>query len=155
MKTSIERYWSSAKITAYSSHHMALCIGVRDGLFFFSILFFFHVMVHADSLLAKRKKKEEKKASQLWNYSLFLFALSLCIPATFIVHLKKGCCCWLLNAPATCKCISGTDLLRQFYVLPHWDRHKRPIFPSHPVTVYWLWANQFQHLPYNPRRLAG
>ena len=30
--------------------------------------------------------------------------------------------CWLFNVPATCKCISGTDLLRQFYVLPHWDR---------------------------------
>ena len=27
--------------------------------------------------------------------------------------------CWLLNDPATCECISGTDLLRQFYVLPH------------------------------------
>ena len=27
-----------------------------------------------------------------------------------------GC---LLNVPAACKCISGTDLLRQFYVLPH------------------------------------
>ena len=26
---------------------------------------------------------------------------------------------WMLNAPATCKCISGTDLLRQFHVLPH------------------------------------
>ena len=26
---------------------------------------------------------------------------------------------WLLNVPATCKCISGTDLHRQFYVLPH------------------------------------
>ena len=23
--------------------------------------------------------------------------------------------CWLLNVPATCQCISGTDLLRQFY----------------------------------------
>ena len=22
---------------------------------------------------------------------------------------------WLLNVPATCECISGTDLLRQFY----------------------------------------
>ena len=32
-------------------------------------------------------------------------------------------CCWLvtclLNVPATCECISRTDLLRQFYVLPH------------------------------------
>ena len=27
--------------------------------------------------------------------------------------------CWLLNVPATCKCISETDLLRQVYVLPH------------------------------------
>ena len=27
--------------------------------------------------------------------------------------------CWLLNVPATCECISGTDLHRQFYVLPH------------------------------------
>ena len=26
---------------------------------------------------------------------------------------------WLLNVLATCECISGTDLLRQFYVLPH------------------------------------
>ena len=25
--------------------------------------------------------------------------------------------CWLLNVPTTCKCISGTDLLRQFDVL--------------------------------------
>ena len=27
--------------------------------------------------------------------------------------------CRLLNVPATCQCISGTDLHRQFYVLPH------------------------------------
>ena len=27
--------------------------------------------------------------------------------------------CWLFNVPATCECISGTDLLNQFYVLPH------------------------------------
>ena len=30
----------------------------------------------------------------------------------------KGAC-WLLNVPATCECISGTDLLRQFYVLTY------------------------------------
>ena len=62
---------------------------------------------------------------------------------------------WLLNVPATCKCISGTDLLRQFYVLPHWDRSCRPNFPSHPVTVYWHRADQSQCWPYNARRLAG
>ena len=43
---------------------------------------------------------------------------------------------WLLNVPAICECISGTDLLRQFYVLPHGDRSCRSNFPSHPVTVY-------------------
>ena len=36
-----------------------------------------------------------------------------------------------------------------------WDRSCRPNFPSHPVTVYWLWAKQSQHWPYNARRLAG
>ena len=43
---------------------------------------------------------------------------------------------WLLNVPATCECISGTDLLRQFYVLLHLDRSCRSNFPSHKVTVY-------------------
>ena len=52
-------------------------------------------------------------------------------------------------------CISGTDLLRQFYVLPHWDRSCRPNFPSHPVTVYWHRADHSQHRPYNARHLAG
>ena len=26
---------------------------------------------------------------------------------------------WLLKVPATCECFSGTNLLRNFYVLPH------------------------------------
>ena len=63
--------------------------------------------------------------------------------------------CWLLNVPATCECISGTDLLRQVYVLPHWDRSCRSNFLSHPVTVYWHLADQSQCWPYNARRLAG
>ena len=62
---------------------------------------------------------------------------------------------WLLNVPATCECISGTDLIRQFYVQPHWDRSCRPNFPSHPVTVYWHRADQSQRWPYHARRLAG
>ena len=35
--------------------------------------------------------------------------------------LRKGIVVvgWLLKVPATCKCISGVDLLRQLYVLPH------------------------------------
>ena len=63
--------------------------------------------------------------------------------------------CWLLYVPATGECITGRDLLRRFYVLPHWDRSCRSNFPSHPVTVYWHQANQSQHWPYNTRRLAG
>ena len=73
----------------------------------------------------------------------------------FLIMIKclfVGC---LLNVPATCECISGTDLLRQFYVLPHWDRSCRSHFPSHPVTVYWHPADQSQRWPYKARRLAG
>ena len=61
------------------------------------------------------------------------------------VHQVCDCfVCWLLIVPATCECISGTDLQRQFYVLPHWDRSCRSNFPSHPVTVYWHQADQSQ-----------
>ena len=63
--------------------------------------------------------------------------------------------CWLLNVPATGECISGTDLLRQFCVLPHWDRSCRSNVLPHPVTVYWHRADQSQCWPYNARRLAG
>ena len=41
---------------------------------------------------------------------------------TWLYSIKHTLCevvCWLLNVPATCQCISGTDLLRQFYMLPH------------------------------------
>ena len=61
----------------------------------------------------------------------------------------------LLNVPATCECISGTDLHRQFYVLPHWDRSCRSNFLPHPVTVYWHRADQSKRWPYNARRVAG
>ena len=51
--------------------------------------------------------------------------LNVVLTATGSSHdnLQAGCkvrfVCWLLNVPATCECISGTDLLRQFYMLPH------------------------------------
>ena len=36
-------------------------------------------------------------------------------------QIRRRCCFvgWLLIVPATCECISGMDLHRQFYVLPH------------------------------------
>ena len=62
---------------------------------------------------------------------------------------------WFFNVPATIWCISGKDLHRQLYVLPHWDRSCRSNFLPHPVTVYWHRADQSQCWPYNARRLAG
>ena len=38
--------------------------------------------------------------------------------------------------------------------MPHWDRGCRSNFLSHPVTVYWHWANQSLHWPYNTRHRA-
>ena len=61
----------------------------------------------------------------------------------------------LVRPAATWWCISGTDLLGQVYVLPHWDRSYRSNFLPHPLTVSWHRAGQFQRWPYNARRLAG
>ena len=89
------------------------------------------------STLKKKEKKITEKGFLPWILSGGLFV---------------GC---LLNVPATCKCISGTNLHRQFDVLPHWDRNCRSNFLPHPVTVYWHQADQSQSWPYNARRLAG
>ena len=67
--------------------------------------------------------------------------------------------CWLvgllLYVPATCWRISGTDLIRQFYVLSHWDRSCRSNFGSHPVKRYWHQAENSHRWLCNFRRLAG
>ena len=47
---------------------------------------------------------------------------------------KHGTVGWQCNIPATGQCASGMDLLRQLYVLPHWDRHWRQNLLSHIVT---------------------
>ena len=71
----------------------------------------------------------------LWGSPFFFF---FCLPQLYLFKKKKngepqkkkngkprdiaGVCLfvgWLLYVPATGSCISGTDLLRQFYVLPH------------------------------------
>ena len=75
------------------------------------------------------------------------------VPCIFLLQLAKcedHICCWT-TSPEGRLCLT----LRQFYVLPHWDRSCRPSFPSHPVTVYWHWVSQSQHWPYNARHLAG
>ena len=91
--------------------------------------------------------------SSCFSVSLTHEAKSVWAPAPeclFSLRVLLFCfVCWLLIVPATCECISGTDLHRQFYVLPHWDRSCRSNFPSHPVTVYWHRADQSQCWPYN------
>ena len=94
------------------------------------------------------------------NYAAQDDLLCSCIRLDFLKKKKKktdsmDVVCWFLNVPATCYSISETDLLRQLYVLPHWDRSSRPNFPSHTITVCWHRANQSQRQPYNVRRLTG
>ena len=79
--------------------------------------------------------------SLLRRYLRIVLTISIKIPACLIVNyygadaevtsgtdrkIKKidpeivaAVVCWLLNVPATCECISGTDLLRQLHVSPH------------------------------------
>ena len=61
---------------------------------------------------------------------------------------------WLLKVPATIKCISGTDILRQLFVLSHWDRRRRSNLLSHPVTVYSHRASLSEHWRQVPGRAA-
>ena len=96
-----------------------------------------------------------------WAPSLGHFWLGSAVP--ICRHCRKvgkvGFVCLLLacllNVPTTLQCFSGTDLLRQYYMLPHWDRSCRSNFLSLPVTVHWHRANQSQRWPYNARHLAG
>ena len=62
---------------------------------------------------------------------------------------------WLLNVSAKCERISGTDLFKQLYVLPHWKRSCRSNYLSHPVTVNWHLVNQSRRWPYVARCLAA
>ena len=104
-----------------------------------------------------------------------------CRPACmYIEHVRMSytvVVCCLLNVPAACYCISGTDLLRQFYALPHRDiscisnssrsqyTDTRPTSPSADLITPGLWqANVrraivqgcwYDHTRNNPHALAG
>ena len=125
-----------------------------------------HISVHTVCLHYTMTEQQiffKTCVSRLWIY---IFQCSVSVKPSICItdgwNASLLCCkylmfvvCWLLSVPATCECISGTDLLRQLYVLPHWDRSCRSNFPSHPVTVYWHQADQSKRWPYNARRLAG
>ena len=53
------------------------------------------------------------------------------------------------------ECTSGTDLLRQADVQPHWDTMCRSSLLPRQVKVYWHSADQSKHWPHNARGLAG
>ena len=54
-----------------------------------------------------------KDMEKSWHF------VDVSVPVYTLGHALGFLVGWLLNVPATCECISGTDLLRQFYVLPH------------------------------------
>ena len=73
----------------------------------------------ADALYTPQKKKGENKTKIKEEEELLFVG-------------------WLLNVPATCECISGTDLLRQFYLLLTLRKKlqtKLSISPSHSVMT--------------------
>ena len=82
-----------------------------------------------------------------WDIWLSVYELAWWQWCSAFWHRGTVVVCWLLNIPATCKCISGTDLHRLFYMLPHWDRSCS--------TVYWHRADLSQRWPYSTRCLAG
>ena len=57
-------------------------------------------------------------------------------PGARVSTSKVGQFLWWLLACLTSQQHARTDLLRQFYVLPHRDRSCRSNFVSHPVTIY-------------------
>ena len=61
----------------------------------------------------------------------------------------------LLHAQAQDKHTSGTNLLWQFHILPHWDRSYRPNSVLHPVQVDWHQASQSLHWPHHSSCLEG
>ena len=62
-----------------------------------------------------------RRVTQLFHTSVYVLLCVRLSPGLYrpMTSSQTGGVCWLLIVPATCECISGTDLLRQFYVLPH------------------------------------
>ena len=84
----------------------------------------FSVLKHVTRLCLKDRSDES-------FFILLFFPLRL-----FVGLLVCWLVGWLFHVPTTCLCISGMDLLRQVYMLPHQDRNCRSNFPSDPVRIY-------------------
>ena len=60
-----------------------------------------------------------------------------------VFTLAWDCSCLLVaKHSSNMLVISWTDLIRQLYLLPRFDRSRRSNLPSQQVKVYWHWVNQ-------------
>ena len=71
----------------------------------------------ANNNMEKRTQEEERGDAAAEGFGSTLQDKTTL--TSFARGIEELFVCWLLNVPATCECISGTDLHRQFYVLPH------------------------------------
>ena len=68
---------------------------------------------------------------------------------------KGGGCCFFGCLTSQQHASVFQDLLRQLYMLPHWDRSCGPNYLSRTVTVYWHRTDQSQRWHYNTRCMTG
>ena len=105
---------------------LSFCISLL--LSFFPFFLSFLLRLFARFLLVE--EDGSTSASDSHSYLIHTLSHSIFCPKTvnFITahrrrekgpHKKKRLVGWLLNVPATSECVSGTDLLRRFYVPPH------------------------------------
>ena len=100
-----------------------------------------------------------KPVQHHWSNLYYIFFLlmhifrhiyvSLCTH-TYSVYTSAHACLFV-----GCLTYFGTCLLRQVYMLPHWDRSCRSNFLSYPVIACWHRANQSRRWCFNARHLAG
>ena len=69
----------------------------------------------------------------------------ICTKLLFVLHVVSN---------KIAMCTSGMGPLRQWYILPHWDKSCRSHLQSHPVPVYWHHANQSLNWPFKARGLT-
>ena len=132
-----------------STHHprrrnvTTLMVGLKNGHIRKNLTQSGEPQRHSWGTHQKKKKKKKERRGKTNTSQLYIRIMNVhpigqvhLLDTLLILLGRIGVVGWLLYVLATCWCISGTDLLRQFYVLPHWDRSSRSNFPSHPVPVY-------------------
>ena len=125
--------------------HICKCSQKADFINFKYLQCIYVWMVHEEQKQFFEECDQESTSSCIW-----LYCLVLCNSCGTV-----WCRTLRVNVPATCECVSGTCLFRQLYTLPHWDRSCRSNFLSHPMTIYWQWADRSQLDPLPGREATG